>query len=283
MSLNPKAERRGFVSPLLTLLSLGLASALLVSNEAAAMTGSISADYTKGFEPGDPYMGLSLSLGEKLNSSFSLFLNQAVTKNFVIDSETDEWQASDTRIGLSFNGKTDTEGLEYRISPSLSLPVSKSSQRQEVYSKPMLSIGLSFTKGIVSLGVSAYVRDTISPFETAPSENGQGGWVLPDYDYGASHNFTLSFVGFDLGYSVSYVETIFHKQDRRESEANDFRSDLPSQGYDLSLFLSRNLWPGAAISATYMTGSALVQEGYEDYVIFDSAESQYAFGFSQSF
>ncbi|RZA20287.1 MAG: hypothetical protein EOP10_18405 [Proteobacteria bacterium] len=265
-------------------LSGALASLLLLSTQAFGLQGSVSADYVKGFEPGDPVIGLALALSEPLNKKWTLSLSQDVTKNLVIDSENEEWIAADTRLGLSYRLSKPDAVIAYTLSASLSLPLSKASQHAEIYSKPMLSLGAAWAPSEwLTLTASAFVRDTISAYETLPAENGEGGSAIADYNYGISHSLTLTGGGFSGGYSVRYVETRYPKQDRSEAEANGFRSNLPDQGYDLTFFISRDLWTNASVNIGYIQGTALVQEGYEDYVIFDSAESLYTIGFLQAF
>lgn len=270
--------RKSLVKALFALLVLS------VSTNAQALSGGVSANYSRGFEPSDPYVFLNLSLSEKLNKSFGLSLNQDINKNLIIDSENDEYVFADTRIGLRYALPRMREDFSGTLSFSLTLPVSKKSQHSEIYSMPQITLASAY-KGVEGLEItaSAFFRDVISAYETTPAEDGSGGQVLPDYLFGLSHGSDVSAGGFGAGYSVSYVETHYHKQERSASEANDFRANLPSQGYSISLFVSRDLWTKASLSLSYNQGTALVQEGYEDYVIFDSAESTYSIGFSQSF
>lgn len=261
-----------------------LASLLFYAPFAAAMSGSAAGNYTKSFEPGDPYLNFSLSLIEKLNSNWSLGLSQDVTKNLIIDSENEEWVASDTRVGLTYTFFPNKDEWTLSISGSLTLPVSRTSQHNDVYSKPRLAASLSYpSQQGWMIYASAYIRDTISAYETAPASQGEGGQVLEDYAYNVSQGAAVSRFGFTLGYDISYVETIYHKQERSETEQLDYRNNLPSQGYDFSLYLARDLWQGAELSLQYSQGSALTQTGYEDYVIYDSATSTYGIGFSQAF
>ncbi len=265
-------------------VSGALASLLLMSTQAFGLEASVAVDYIKGFEPGDPVFGFALDLSEPLNKKWSLSLSQDVTKNLVIDSENDEWVAADTRLGLSYLLSKADAAIAYTISGSLSLPVSQASQHAQIYSKPMLKLGAVWAATPwLSLSASSFLRDTISAYETTPAENGEGGSVVADYDYGVSHSLTLTAAGFSGGYSVRYIETQYPKQDRSEAEATGFRSNLPDQGYELTFFLSRDLWTNASFNIGYIQGTALAQEGYEDYVIFDSAESLYTIGFLQSF
>ncbi len=263
----------------------GALTALLFSlPNAFALDTQLSADYVRDFESSDPSIFMSLKLNEVVAESLTLYLNQDLTKNIVIDSETDEWEFADTRLGLAYKFPSSLDYLSFTLSSSVTIPVSKTSQHSEIYSKPQLkgSMGLNFFEAL-TLGFGAFVRDTVSPYETAPAEKGEGGRVLSDYDFGFDHSLSLSGYGFACGYGMSYVETHYHKQDRKASEQRDYRNQLPKQGYTFNLFISRDLWQGAELNLAYLTGSALSQAGYEDYVIYDSEESSYSIGFSQNF
>lgn len=258
-----------------------LAPLLLLPSKASALSGSVSGSYTGGFEPSDPIMGFGFSLSEKLNPNWSLALSQEVTRNLIYSSEKDEWVAADTRIGLSYTFFPNKDEWKLVLQGSLTLPVSESSRYLDVYSKPRLMATLSYpsTSGWETY-VSAYIRDTISAFESAPSSGGEGGEILEDYGWLVAHGSSVSAFGFSLGYDISYVETIFHRQENTE---NEFRDEAPSQGYDFGLNVTRDLWKGASVSVSYNQGSALTQTGFEDYLIYDSATSTYTLGFLQSF
>jgi hypothetical protein len=258
--------------------------ALCLSSQAYGLGGSVSADYVQGFEPSDPYLGFALALDEAINTKWTLSLSQDVTKNIVIDSERDEWSVGDTRVGLRYRLFSDKPAIAYTVSGSLTLPLSHESQYAEIYSKPTIALSAQWlpSESLVIAG-SVYIRDTISAYETTPTKNGEGGWPIEDYSYGASHSLTLQGGAFAGGYSIGYFETQYPRQDRLASEARDYRSNLPSQGYQLSVFLSRTLWTNASINLAYIQGSALVQEGYEDYVLFDESKSLYSIGFEQAF
>lgn len=263
---------------LLTLLSFPL-----ITPPAMGWEGQASVDYAKTFVPSDPVMNLGLSLSQRMNKTWGLFLNQNVEKNMVIDSSKDEFEAADTRLGMRLYPRSLIEHVSWVLTVSATLPSSKDSRHNEIYSKPEAKIAGAYQPWTwLSIDGSASVRYYVEKFESAPSQGEDGGEALPDYSLGLSQASSIALGGWAFGYGFDYRETRYHKIEQIAPN-NAYTSDLPDQAYNFSLFVSRDLWRGAQISASFSQGSALLQEGWEDYVIFDKEESSYALGFSQTF
>lgn len=254
-----------------------------VTPPAMGWEGLVSAEYAKTFAPSDPVINFGLSLSLRLNKTFGLFLSQDVEKNMVVDSSKDELVAADTRFGVKIYPTSLVDNVSWLLTLSATLPTSKDSRHDQIHSKPEIKLGAAYQPwSWLTISGSAIGRYYIEKFETAPTHAGEGGEVLPDYRLGLGQGTAVNLGGFNFGYDYGYRETTYHTV--KQTVANNaYLNEKAAQGYSVSLYLSRELWTGASLSGSFSQGSALVHEGWEDYVLFDKEESSWGVGFSQSF
>lgn len=264
-------------------LALTLLTLPFLSETGKALSGSMYGQYSKAFAPSDPVVVLGLSLSQKVNRSFSLYLSQELTKNLVIDSSKEEIEFQDTRIGVRLFPKSLIEHVEWTVKLSATVPSSKSSRANEIQSKPEVFVGLAYEPmDWLTIDASAYGRYYVSKFETAPADGETGGESLPKYSYGVNQGSSIHNETFTVGYQYGYREVTYYKVDQT-AQNNAVISDLPDQGYSIGLYVSANVWQGGSVSLSYDQGSALIQKGWEDYVLYDKEESSWSLMFIQTF
>lgn len=264
-------------------LALSLLTLPFLSQTGKALSGSMYGQYSKAFAPSDPVVVLGLGLSQKMNRSYSLYLSQEMTKNLVIDSSKEELEFQDTRIGVRLYPKSLIENVEWTVKLSATLPTSKASRANEIQSKPEVFVGLAYNPiEWLSIDGSAYGRYYLSKFETAPADGETGGDALPKYSLGVNQGASIYNETFTLGYQYGYREVTYYKVEQT-SQNNALISDLPDQGYSIGLYLSANVWQGGSVTLSFDQGSALIQRGWEDYVLYDKEESSWSVMLMQNF
>jgi hypothetical protein len=264
-------------------LALCLLTLPLLSETSKALDGSMYGDYVKSFSPADPVMSFGVGLSQKMTSSLSLFLRQDLVKNLVIDSSKEEIELQDSRFGVRLYPKSLIENVNWVLSLSATLPVSKSSRDNEIYSKPEIYLGVDYSASTwLTIDASVYGRYNVSKFETAPAQGGTGGDPLQKYSYGLGQGMTLHNETLSFGYRFSYREATYYKVEQN-SATTALISDLPDQGYSIGIFITAMVWDQGSVTLGFDQGSALIQKGWEDYVLYDKEESSWSIGFAQGF
>ena len=219
----------------------------------------------------DPISQFSLGGSYQPTKATTLALTQSMTKNYFIDSATDEWNIEDTSLSASilFNHKRRTH--RFAVAAALSLPVSRQSQYDEKYTS------LS-TRGNYYFAPRKWLRYTfgvgidghMSRYQTTPNDEGSGGRVLPKYGYLATQAGRISFKYWNIGYSYSFRQTYYYQLD--DESSNPPNQNLPDQSYQVSA--SAGLTFGSFdTSLGYSQGRRLELAGVADYVIFDEDQS----------
>jgi hypothetical protein len=262
-----------------------LLAALAWSPAAAAVDGSVGIDYSKNFEPRDPYMNIGLGLGQALTKEWRLALQQNFERNLVIDAERRELEVADTRLSLTFSpqsSSSQTPAFSWNAGWSLTLPLSPASRQNETITRLGASLGCGY-KTLVDITASTFVSYQVNQYQTAASENGEGGDPLFHYGYGGSLGFSKSFFErLSLALSGTYRESRYEDVPYEGRGVPDLNYSL-DQAYSLDLSFGSKLWENAELSLTLSQGRLLEQAGWVDYVIFDQSESTWSLSFSLGF
>lgn len=260
---------------------LAISALLLSSSPALALNGSISADYARTFEPGDPFMNIGLGLSQTLTPGTNLSFSQGFEKNLIIDDSRREFEAADSRIGLSFS-TTSKSPVNWTLGLGASLPVSRKSQRDGTISKPEISLGTRVSS-FVNLALSGFFRYQINRYQSTPTDSGGGGDALPQYSYGANFGLSRQVLGcLTFGADASYREIQF------ESVAVEGRVDTPIDNspvaaYSVGFSIALSLGKFTEFAVGLQQGRLLEQQSWSEFVIFDESESTWSLSLAQSF
>lgn len=242
---------------------------------------SVRASYFGAFEEADPVGLFIVNVGRELGNSYSLFLEQALAINFVSDASKDGLEIQDTNFGVSRDLPAPFKDSEWSASFQLSLPISRDSRFQEIYTMPEIGSELSLAPNSwykPSFGAS--LAWLISAYETAPGEDGEGGEALPLFSLNLSHASRFELSEFwRASISLLYSETLYHAIEH-EAVGDPALYELPNQGYRFEIGISRRISIATRASLSFSQGSTLLQPGIDDYVIYDSSQSRWTLGLS---
>jgi hypothetical protein len=268
----------------MSMIRWALALLILESTPCRAGEWSLSADYTAGFTQGDPVASIGLTGSDKVAERWGWFVSQSLLKNFIVDSSLEEWELNDSVLGLELFPRTLISSITWKIRLSMTLPVSKSSQANEMYSRPEIRSTGSYalTEWLQSTG-AGFFRYTLSRYQTTRGISGQGGDPLPWFSFGC-HGGLQSTVweSVHLSAHASYFETKYYDVEY-EGSAGGPVSVLPDQGYSLALSARWLVFEKTSLGLSYSQGSLLQQSGFQNYLIFDSEQSLWSIGITQTF
>ncbi|MFW7380982.1 MAG: hypothetical protein ACOH5I_19355 [Oligoflexus sp.] len=255
-----------------------LGGALAAQAEEQQWTLGLSADYFSNLQGVNPASSVGANAGRKFDD-YQLFISQSVVKPYVIYVDENEFNLSDTVIGVSHPLPSWIAGMNFSGSASLSLPLSHYSRRNEIYTKPMLAISAldSLWDGTLNFSYSINARFHLSKFQSEVTGDGRGGRPLPKFSYGASHGGSyLFYEDFTALYNLTYNETIYYSLDPISSEALTV-VDLPDQTYAVSFTVNYAVTEKWGASLGLTQGSQIIHAGTTDLVLFDEDLSQWFF------
>lgn len=260
---------------------LAVSVLLLSSSPALALNASISADYARTFEPGDPFMNIGLGLSQSLSPAANLSFSQSFEKNLIIDDSTREFEAADSRIGLGFSTISKSP-VSWSLGLAATLPVSRKSQRDGTITRPEISLGTRVASAI-NLSLSGFFRYQINRYQSTPTDSGGGGDALPQYTYGANFGLSRQVLGcLTFGADASYREVQFESV-ALEGRADSPLDNSPVAAYSVGFSIALSLGKSSEISVGVQQGRLLEQPAWSEFVVFDESESTWSVGLAQSF
>lgn len=264
---------------------LGLLILLTITNDRAwAWNASVSSDLAIPFVQGDPVMSFGGSFTYPLTKMYSLSASQGLEKNLYVDSQTREFEISDTVLSFNVYPRSLIPKVGWTLRLMATLPISESSQLNEVYSKPEArwTAAYPFTETF-NFAFSAFIRYTWSRYDSTKPQDGSGGQPLPEYSGGLGHSGNWTFLpDWTLSYGANYSEIKYHTI-TYEGPGDPPINVQPDQAYSLSVSMSWSITPEDTVTTSYSYGGILLQPGLDDYVLYDEEESRWAIGYVRSF
>ncbi len=245
---------------------------------------SLGADYTNGFVANEPVASFALSYQQKMSALYGVYASQGVAKNFWIDSSREEWEPADLVLGIAWYPQTLIPPLTWLVRTAMTLPSSRSSRNNEIYSRPEVSSTANFkAHDTLKLAASGFARYTWSAYETTKGINGVGGDPLPHYSYGLSVSGLQELpAGFRFQLKASYFETKYYRMTDEGAQTLPLLGQ-PEQGYSISAFILSTLTEQWGLHAGLIQGSLLEQPGLSDYLLFDEEATTWGMGVDYSF
>jgi hypothetical protein len=256
----------------------------ITSSSAWGWDASLSSDLTIPFVQGDPMLSFGASLTYPFTKKYSLSLSQGLEKNLYIDSETREFEWSDSVLSFNIFPRSLIPKVGWTLRIMATLPLSNSSQIHEVYSKPEArwTAAYPLTESL-SLGFNAFIRYTWSRYDSTKPEDGSGGVPLPELSGGLGHSGNWSFLPeWTLSYGVNYSEIKYHTI-TYEGAGDPPINSQADQAYSVSMSVSWSVTPVDTLTSAYSYGGILLQPGLDDYVLYDKEESRWAIAYVRSF
>lgn len=264
---------------------LWLLTLLTITNDTAwAWSASVSGDLAVPFVQGDPVMSFAGSFTYPLTKKYSLSASQGVEKNLYVDSQSREFELSDSVISFNVFPRSLIPKVGWTIRILATLPTSHNSQINEVYSKPEVrwTAAVPATETF-NLALNAFIRYTWSRYDSTKPQDGSGGQPLPELSGGIGHSGNWSFLPeWTLSYGASYSEIKYHTI-TYEGPGDPPINSQPDQAYSVSLSVNWMITPLDSVSTSYSYGGILLQPGLDDYVLFDEEDSRFAIGYVRSF
>lgn len=236
---------------------------------AREMRAAMSASYFGPFSNrSDPLANLNLSFAAPFGEEDTLTINQGFTKFFYLEGERGEYEAADTLIG--FSRKTSIQSFEAAVQFDLTLPTSKFSQAQGIYSKPRFSLSTSGPgwNERLSWQAALFARYHVNKFKTTRFETGSGGDPLPWMQYGGSAG--LGYIlreNWSLSLSAAYSEIQYERDTGLEHIASYER--MADHPYSVDAALTYRITQKLTATLGYSNGSQVEAFGGTDFVIFD--------------
>lgn len=257
---------------------------LIIANRAQAWNANASADISGPFVQGDPVMSFSGSFTWPLTKIYSLSVGQGLEKNLYVDSETREFELSDTSLSFNINPRSLIPKVGWTIRLIMTLPTSYSSQYNEVYSKPEARWGAAMpVTETFNLALSAFMRYTLSRYKTGKTQDLSGGGPIPEVSYGIGHsgNWTVR-PDWTLTYGANYAEIRYHDV-AYQGAGDPALFNQADQSFSLFVSASWNITAADSVSVSYSYGGILLQPGLDDYVLYDKEISRWSVGYVRSF
>jgi len=261
-----------------------LTSLTITSGSAWGWDASVSSDLAIPFVQGDPVMSIGGSFTYPFTKKYSLSLSQGLAKNFYVDSETQEFELSDSVISFNIFPRTLIPKVGWTLRIMATLPLSNSSQINEIYSKPEARWTAAYPlTETFSFAFNAFIRYTWSRYDSTKTQDGSGGVPLPEISGGLGHSGNWSFYPeWTLSYGANYSEIKYHTI-TYEGPGDPPINSQPDQAYSLSVSVSWSVTPVDTLTTAYSYGGILLQPGLDDYVLYDEEESRWAIGYVRSF
>ncbi len=226
---------------------------LTITNDKAwAWSASVSGDLAVPFVQGDPVMAFAGSFTYAFTKKYSLSLSQGVEKNLYVDSESREFELSDSVVSFNVFPRSLIPKVGWTVRLMATLPTSQSSQINEIYSKPEARWTAAFPVAeTFNLALNAFLRYTWSRYDSTKPQDGSGGQPLPEFSGGIGHSGNWTF--------------------------------QPDQAYSVSISVNWAITPVDSVYTSYSYGGILLQPGLDDDVLFDEEDSRFAIGYVRSF
>ncbi len=264
--------------------SLLLILLTITNDKAWAWNASVSGDLAVPFVQGDPVMAFAGSFTYAFTKKYSLSLSQGVEKNLYVDSESREFELSDSVVSFNVFPRSLIPKVGWTVRLMATLPTSQNSQINEVYSKPEARWTAAFpVTETFNLALNAFLRYTWSRYDSTKPQDGSGGQPLPEFSGGIGHSGNWTFLpDWTLSYGASYSEIKYHTI-TYEGPGDPPINVQPDQAYSLSISVNWAITPLDSVYTSYSYGGILLQPGLDDYVLYDEEESRWSIGYARSF
>ena len=224
----------------------------------------------------DPVSSLNIAWTLKLSKTTEFSVSQGFSQNYYIYDGDSGFTWNDTKFAFSFSPTLPYKKWSTSGGVSFTLPVSKRSQEDNVYSIISGNGGISFLPSKrISLGLTGLLDLYTSKYDTGKSSPSQAGAALPMFRYGASQSGKISIGFLSLAYSLTQLEILYNEIE--EEAPNSSAENIPDQTF-IASFTATVTWENLYGYTGISQGNSLILPGFDDYIIFDEDFTSYFMG-----
>ncbi|MFW7382087.1 MAG: hypothetical protein ACOH5I_24995 [Oligoflexus sp.] len=220
----------------------------------------------------DPVTVASASFIYRAHQNIQVAMSQAATKNYFINEDGEALSIADSVISLTWLPQNLSRDIDFFSSLTSTLPISERSRRNNLHTVTSINLGVNW-QALQRLGIGSRIGGgyQFNEYDTEPTGSDGSGAALRHYYFEIAHNANLKLIDkLGLGYDFSWFDIYYHRID--EEAANSIGRDLSDQSYQLTIYLSYQLWQ-MGFTFGYIQGNMLGFEGLRDYLLFDEEQS----------